>query len=138
MKTAIARADDDYNKADKVTGRAQTFREIEAVFYWIMNYIKLNEEFTEWTWYDDLSVRVLYLHLLLKAYNGGEWFYGNPPAIGSCGFRADLLASSVGLTPARLNTAIKKLVKSGFVTIEKKRGWWTFTITHFEEYQINL
>jgi hypothetical protein len=35
VKTAIARADDDYNKADKVTGRAQTFREIEAVFYWI-------------------------------------------------------------------------------------------------------
>lgn len=75
-------------------------------------FIKLNRSFTEWEWYDDIPVKVLFLHLLLKVNHTETKYKGELVRAGECITGLKELSNETGLSLQEVRTALKKLEKS--------------------------
>lgn len=94
-------------------------------------FIKLYRSMLKWEWYDDINVKVLFLHLLLKAnYENKKW-RGIEIQRGELITSISQLSKETQLTPQQVRTCIKKLKKTGEITSKTTSE---FTLIHIEKY----
>lgn len=94
-------------------------------------FVKLYRSMLKWEWYDDINVKVLFLHLLLKAnYENKKW-RGIEIQRGELITSISQLSKETQLTPQQVRTCIEKLKKTGEITSKTTSK---FTLIHIEKY----
>ena len=101
------------------------------------SWIKIYRKFLKWEWYDDINVKVLFLHCLLKAnYKDKKW-HGIEVRRGSFLTTIRGLAKETGLTPMQIRTALNKLKTTHEITQSSNANYTVITISNYEKYQTN-
>lgn len=101
------------------------------------SWIKIYRKFLKWEWYDDINVKVLFLHCLLKAnYKDKKW-HGIEVKRGSFLTTIRGLAKETGLTPMQIRTALNKLKTTHEITQSSNANYTVITISNYEKYQTN-
>jgi len=101
------------------------------------SWIKIYRKFLKWEWYDDINVKVLFLHCLLKAnYKDKKW-HGIEIKRGSFLTTIRGLAKETGLTPMQIRTALNKLKTTHEITQSSNTNYTVITISNYEKYQTN-
>lgn len=98
-------------------------------------YIKLHRSLLKWEWYDDVNVKLLFIHLLLSAnFTEGKW-HGVSVAPGQLITSNDRLCKETGLTSEKLKTALKKLTRTGEIIIKTTNKYTLITIEKYIFFQ---
>lgn len=99
-------------------------------------YIRLHRSLLDWEWYDDINVKVLFLHCLLRAnYEDKEW-HGIIIPRGSFLTSYSSLSSETGLTYKQVRFALDKLKLTGEVAHKGQSHYSIITVKNWNEYQI--
>ena len=98
-------------------------------------WIKLHRSIKDWEWYDDVNVRLTFLHCLVEANFKDGRFKGTSFPRGSFPCGREQLAESVGISIQQLRTALSKLESTGEITIKSTSKGMTLTICNYETYQ---
>lgn len=94
-------------------------------------FIKLYRSMLKWEWYDDINVKVLFLHLLLKAnYENKKW-HGIEVEKGCFLTTRNKLAKETGLSIQQVKTCLEKLKRTGEITCKATKQ---YTMIHIEKY----
>lgn len=100
-------------------------------------FIKIHRQITEWEWYTDIPVRVLFEHCLFKAnYEDKKW-HGVIVKRGSFVTSYENLALETGLTVRQVRTALNKLKTTGEVTHKSTSQYSIIVVNNYEKYQTN-
>lgn len=100
-------------------------------------WIKIHRQITEWEWYTDIPVRILFEHCLFKAnYEKKKW-QGVVIEQGSFITSYENLAFETGLTIRQVRTALNKLKTTGEVTHKTTSRYSMITVNNWERYQAN-
>lgn len=98
-------------------------------------WIKLHRQILDWEWYDDINVKVLFLHLLLTAnYEDKKWqgiIIKRGQKVTSLGH----LAKETQLTIQQVRTALDKLQKTENITIKTTNKYTIVTVENYGLYQ---
>lgn len=98
-------------------------------------WIKLHRKILDWGWYDDIPVRLLFMHLLIIANHKDMHYHGKLIARGSLITGRTKLAAEVGISEQETRTALFKLKSTNEITIvSTSRGTQVF-INHYDDYQ---
>jgi len=98
-------------------------------------YIKLHRSLLEWEWYDELNVKVLFIHCLLKAnYTDKDW-KGQIIHRGSFITSYEKLSIETGLTVQQIRTAILKLKSTNEIIHKSTSHYSMITINNYDLYQ---
>lgn len=100
-----------------------------------MDYVKISRKILEWEWYTDVSTKVLFLHILLKANWKGGRFQGAEVPRGSFVTSQQNLAAETGLTIKNVRTALKHLENTGEVAVNRHPKFSVITIKNYDKYQ---
>lgn len=98
-------------------------------------WIKLHRKMTEWEWYTDTPVKVLFLHLLLTVRDHSSRWRGLELNAGSrpCGLQQ--LAEETALSLQQVRTAIKKLEATNELERKSTNQGTVITIKNYNIYQ---
>ena len=94
-------------------------------------FIKLYRSMLKWEWYDDINVKVLFLHLLLKANYEDKRWRGIEIKKGEIVTSISHLSKETNLTPQQVKTCLAKLKQTGEITSKTTN---IFTVIHIEKY----
>lgn len=98
-------------------------------------WVKLFRKLTEWEWYKDKNVKILFLHLLLTAnYEDKEW-KGEIIKKGQLVTSRDKLSKELGLSDQELRTALRKLKSTGEISIKTTNKYTIITIENWDKFQ---
>ena len=100
-------------------------------------WIKINRNFLEWEWYDDLNTKVLFLHLLLKANTEDKQWHGIKVERGSFVTSLSTLSKEVGLTTMQVRTSLSKLETTQKITNKATKRYRIISICNFDSYQVS-
>lgn len=100
-------------------------------------YIYLWRALTEWEWYTDINVKVLFIHLLLKANHKDKTWRGIEIKRGSFLTSREVLAFETGLSEMQVRTALKKLKNTNEIEIKTTSQYSIITVNNYELYQNN-
>jgi len=100
-------------------------------------FILLHRKLINWEWYDDINVKVLFLHLLLKANHKPKKWKGTLIPKGSFITGRYKLAIETGLTEQQIRTSINKLKSTNEITIKTTNLNSLISITNWGSYQAN-
>lgn len=98
-------------------------------------WVKIHRQITDWEWYEDLPVRVLFMHLLLKASFTDSRTRGVDVPRGSLMTGINKLSDETKLTVRQIRTALKKLKSTNEVTIKSHTKFSIITISNYNQYQ---
>ena len=98
-------------------------------------YIKLWRTFAKWEWYDNIPVKVLFLHLLIYANHTEKNWRGITIQRGQFLAGRKNLAKETGLSEQQIRTALKKLKSTNEITIKSTSENSIITINNYEQYQ---
>lgn len=91
----------------------------------------------DWGWYNDIPVRILFLHMLLLANEDDcEWLGNKIPAGGFITSIANL-SKSAGITPQQTRTALDKLKSTNEITIKTSTQFTLIQLNNWQKYQVN-
>jgi hypothetical protein len=76
-------------------------------------WIKIHRQILEWEWYQNLNVRVLFFHLLIRANHEEKRWCGKSIKAGQLITSIEHLSAETGLTQRQVRTAIEKLKNTG-------------------------
>ncbi len=94
-------------------------------------FIKLYRSMLKWEWYDDNNVKILFLHLLLKAnYENKKW-HGVEVEKGCFLTTKSKLAKETGLSIQQVKTCLEKLKRTGEITCKATKQ---YTMIQIEKY----
>jgi hypothetical protein len=99
-------------------------------------FIKIHRKLLEWEWYDDNNVKVLFLHLLLKANYKDKKYRGETLKAGTILTGRDILANELSLSVQQVRTALKKLELTNELTIKTTRKGTKIQIVNYRKYQL--
>lgn len=99
-------------------------------------WIKIHRQLLEWEWYDDLNVKVLFFHLLLKANHKAKKYKGKLIEVGQLVTGLEVLANETGLSIQKIRTAIYKLKSTNEITIKSSSQGTVIQIVNYTKYQI--
>lgn len=98
-------------------------------------WIKIHRSLLDWEWYNDLPVRVTFMHLLLKAnWENKEW-KNHVIKRGQLVIGSIKTAEEIGITRQQFRTAIKKLENSHQINTKSTNKNTIVTIVKYEDYQ---
>lgn len=98
-------------------------------------YIKLHRKMLGWGWYDDVNVRIVFFHLLLKAnFKDTEW-KGISLKKGQLVTSRPHLADETGLTERQIRTALTKLKSTGEIAAKTTNKYTIITVNNYTKYQ---
>jgi len=100
-------------------------------------FIRLWRSFTRWEWYDDIPVKVLFLHMLLKANHKNKKWHGIVIPRGSFITSRSKLSRETGLSERQVRTAIVKLISTSEVTSKTTSQNTMITIKNYDVFQKN-
>ena len=98
-------------------------------------YIALHRSLLDWEWYNDLPVRCLFIHLLLKANHKTKKYKNKIIKRGQYLIGRGNLALESGLTIQQVRTAILKLKSTNEITSETTNGYHLIKLVNYEVYQ---
>ena len=99
------------------------------------SWVKLHRKFEEWEWYDDIPVKVLFIHLLIKAnFKDAKW-RGRLIKRGERLTSIPNLASETGLSEKQIRNALKKLEKTGDVGRQTTNQFSIIELKNYNLYQ---
>lgn len=98
-------------------------------------YIKLFRCIDSWEWYSDTSVKVLFLHILIKANHTEKIWRGITIQQGSFITSYENLSKETGLTYKQVRLALSKLKKTGEVAHKGTSQYSIITVNNWEQYQ---
>ena len=98
-------------------------------------WIKVHRKLVDWEWYNDINVKVVFLHLLLTANHKEKQWKGQTILRGQKLTSIEHLADDVGLTIQQTRTALKKLKSTHEITIKTTSKNSLITIEKFNNYQ---
>ena len=99
-------------------------------------FIKIHRKLLEWEWYDDNNVKVLFLHLLLKANYKDKKYRGVNLKAGTVLTGRDILAKELSLSVQQLRTALHKLEATNEITIKTSSKGTKIQIVNYKKYQV--
>lgn len=101
-------------------------------------WIKVHRKLVDWEWYNDINVKVVFLHLLLTANHKEKQWKGQTILRGQKLTSIEHLANDVGLTIQQTRTALKKLKSTHEITIKTTNKNTLITIEKFNNYQFEI
>lgn len=102
------------------------------------SWIKVHRKLVDWEWYNDINVKVVFLHLLLTANHKEKQWKGQTILRGQKLTSIEHLADDVGLTIQQTRTALKKLKSTHEITIKTTNKNTLITIEKFNNYQFEI
>ena len=99
------------------------------------SYIKLFRSVLDWDWWDDVSVKLLWITILLSANWKDKKWRGIVIKKGSFFTSLDHLSKKAGLSVRQTRTALEKLKSTGEVTIETTSHGTLITVENWEKFQ---
>lgn len=99
-------------------------------------FIKIHRKLLEWEWYDDNNVKVLFLHLLLKANYKDKKYRGETLKAGTVLTGRDILSNELSLSVQQLRTALQKLELTNEITIKTSSKGTKIQIVNYKKYQL--
>lgn len=98
-------------------------------------WIKLHRKLVDWEWYQDIPVKILFLHLILVVnYEEKKW-RGETIKIGEIVTSLAHLAEQTRMSVQSVRTALDKLESTGEVTRTSTNRFTKITLIKWEEYQ---
>ena len=101
----------------------------------MQGWIKLHRQFEQWEWYDDTNVKVLFLHMLIRANHKPSSYKGYTIPAGSLVTGRVSLGAKLGMSEQQIRTALKKLKSTGEITIKKTNKFSIVSISCWDDYQ---
>lgn len=101
-------------------------------------WIKVHRKLVDWEWYNDINVKVVFLHLLLTANHKEKQWKRQTILRGQKLTSIEHLADDVGLTIQQTRTALKKLKSTHEITIKTTNKNTLITIEKFNNYQFEI
>ena len=98
-------------------------------------FIKLYDKILKWEWYKNINVKVLFLHLLLKANYKDLSFEGHTIRRGQLVTSLVSLSAELGLTQKQIRGSLEHLIATGEVTSRSYPRYRVITIVHYDDYQ---
>jgi hypothetical protein len=98
-------------------------------------WIKLHRKILEWEWYADVNVRLVFIHLLLKANHTDKKWMGVDIKRGQLVTGRVELAKQIGISERNVRTAITKLKSTSELTSKSTNKYTVLTITNYDRYQ---
>lgn len=98
-------------------------------------WIKLHRSLLEWEWYDDVNVKILFLHCALKANHTSKNWRGVTIGRGQFYTSLETLSKETGLSIQQARTAISKLESTGEITSKKHAKARMITVVNYASYQ---
>ena len=98
-------------------------------------WIKLHRSLLEWEWYDDVNVRLVFVHCLLQANFKDRSHKGVMFERGSFPCGRDQLAKDIGISTQQLRTSLGKLKSTGEITIKSTSKGTKITLCNYDSYQ---
>lgn len=98
-------------------------------------WIKLHRSLLDWEWYDDVNVKVLFLHCTLKANHTEKQWRGVTIERGQFYTSLETLGKETKLTTQQVRTAIKKLESTGEITSKQHAKARMITVIGYDSYQ---
>lgn len=98
-------------------------------------WIKIFRTMLEWEWYDDINVKIVFLHLLLKANFEDKKWKGINIKRGDLITSYGNLADELGLTSMQVRTAIQKLKSTNEITTKTTNKYTLITLLKYSNYQ---
>ena len=98
-------------------------------------WICLFRKFINWEWYQDINVKVVFLHLLLTANHKDSKWQGIEIKRGQKITSISHLASEVNLSVRQVRTALNKLEMTNEITIETTNKYTLISIVKYNFYQ---
>lgn len=101
------------------------------------SWVKLHRKFLNWGWYDDINVKVLFIHLLLKAnYQDKKW-HGLTVKRGQIVTSLKHLSEETGLSIQNIRTSMGRLKSTHELTHQTTSHYTVITIVNYDKYQSN-
>lgn len=98
-------------------------------------FVKLHRKLFDWEWYSDINVRIVFLHLLLKA----NWKDSNYKGIiikrGQVIIGNKTTPQEIGVSVQKFRTAINKLKSTREITHEATNQFTVLTLVNYDNYQ---
>jgi len=98
-------------------------------------FIKLHDKILNWEWYRNTNVKVVFLHLLLKANYKDMSFEGRIIHRGQLVTSIPKLASELMLSARQIRVSLEHLKMTGEVSSTTCRRYRIITVIHYDEYQ---
>jgi len=100
-------------------------------------FIKLYDKLLSWEWYKNINVKVLFIHLLLKANYKDLSFEGHTIRRGQLVTSLPSLSAELGLSTKQIRGSLEHLISTGELTSRSYPRYRIITIVHYDEYQGN-
>lgn len=101
----------------------------------MIGWIKLHRSLLDWEWYDNLPVRVLFIHLLMAVNYEDKTRKGLLIKRGQTVSGRRILAEQTGLTERQIRTALDVLQTTNELTVKKSNKGSLITIVNYDLYQ---
>ena len=101
-----------------------------------VGFITLHRQILDWEWYKNINVKVLFLHLLLKANYKDLSFEGHKILRGQLVTSLPSLSAELGLSPKQIRGSLDHLISTGEVTSKTFPRYRIITIVRYDEYQL--
>lgn len=99
-------------------------------------WIKLHRKMINWEWYNDINVKVVFLHLLLTANHEDKKWQGIEIKRGQKITSLSHLAEETKLSVKQIRNVLNKLKSTGEITIKGTNKYTIITIVKYNDYQI--
>lgn len=98
-------------------------------------WIKLYRQMTDWQWYQDKNVKVVFLHLLLKANIEDKVWRNVPVKRGELIISPKRLGEALDLSYHQVRSTLTRLKNSGEITTTSTNKYTHIFINNFDKYQ---
>ena len=98
-------------------------------------FVLLHRKMVDWEWYTDINVKALFIHLILMANHSDQNWRGQVVKRGELVTSIGNLAAQNGMTVMQVRTALKKLQKTGDVTIKTTSKNTVIMVVKYDFYQ---
>lgn len=100
-------------------------------------YIKLHRQLLEWEWYNNINIKTLFIHCLLRANHADKKWQGILIKKGSFITSYENLSIETGLSIHKIRTALDKLKMTGEVASKTTNQYSIITINNWDRFQID-
>ena len=98
-------------------------------------WIKLHRSLLEWEWYDDINVKVTFIHLLLSANHAPRKWRGIDIGRGQLWTSIGNLAKDVGISEKQIRNCLKKLESTSEIVTQGASNGTMITVCKYDSYQ---
>lgn len=99
-------------------------------------WIKLHRKMVNWEWYNDINVKVVFLHLLLTANHEDKKWQGIEIKRGQKITSLEYLSKETNLSIMKIRTALDKLKATNEITVKPTNKYTLINIVKYNDYQV--